>query len=265
MKKFNYLAIVLMAFVFAGCPDSQNSPCLTETNAFSVSEYKKVCFSKGNLQYHPLNDEWRFAPNQTDYIGEVNTNISSNYNSWIDLFAWGTGANPVDTTRTSDNYQIFVDWGEMIKNSDTINNWRTLTDKEWHYLRYLRNNADDLYGVAQVDGVNGLVLLPDNWKSPRGIQFKSGLCDKWGMQYSEKQILTKENWLKLEQNGAIFLPASGIRNGTYVFKVQERGCYWLFTEYDIDRAWCLEFESNSASSSRYYRYLGLSVRLVKDL
>ena len=26
MKKFNYLAIVLMAFVFAGCPEDPNFP-----------------------------------------------------------------------------------------------------------------------------------------------------------------------------------------------------------------------------------------------
>ena len=40
---------------------------------FSVGADKQVTFSKGNLQYHPANSEWRFAPSQLDYIGENNS------------------------------------------------------------------------------------------------------------------------------------------------------------------------------------------------
>ncbi|MEE0860739.1 MAG: hypothetical protein UIC49_04690, partial [Paludibacteraceae bacterium] len=59
---------------------------------FSVSETQKVTFSPGNLQYHPANNEWRFAENQTDYIGDANSNCSSTYNGWLDLFGWSTSA-----------------------------------------------------------------------------------------------------------------------------------------------------------------------------
>ena len=55
---------------------------------FSVSEGKQVIFSPGNLQYHPKNDQWRFAENQYDRIGEANKNVSVTYDGWIDLFGW---------------------------------------------------------------------------------------------------------------------------------------------------------------------------------
>ena len=57
---------------------------------FSVASGKQVKFSKGNLQYKASTDTWRFADNQYDYIGTANTNISSTYDGWIDLFGWGT-------------------------------------------------------------------------------------------------------------------------------------------------------------------------------
>jgi hypothetical protein len=57
---------------------------------FSVSENTQVYFSQGNLQYQASTNTWRFAENQYNYIGNPNTNVSSTYNGWIDLFGWGT-------------------------------------------------------------------------------------------------------------------------------------------------------------------------------
>ena len=57
---------------------------------FSVSAERKVRFSRGNLQYHPVDDVWRFAERQFDAIGEDNKNIAPDYDGWIDLFGWGT-------------------------------------------------------------------------------------------------------------------------------------------------------------------------------
>ena len=53
--------------------------------SFSVSATQQVLFAPGNLQYHPANDEWRFAESQTDCIGDANKNCSSTYNGWLDL------------------------------------------------------------------------------------------------------------------------------------------------------------------------------------
>ena len=90
-------------------PDEPEQP--ESTFVFSVSATKAVTFSPGNLQYHPANDEWRFAPSQLDYIGDDNANISETYNGWIDLFGWGTGNNPTNASTDYNDYQTFVDWG----------------------------------------------------------------------------------------------------------------------------------------------------------
>ena len=239
------------------------------TMSFSVSESKHVYFSKGNLQFHPANDEWRFAENQTDYIGDANSNCSSTYNGWLDLFGWSTGATNfgVSTSEYDDDYSgSFVDWGMNKIGNDAPNTWRTLTYDEWYYLRYTRTNADDLVGVAQVNGVNGLILLPDNWVAPDGIAFKSGYHINNGVDYyAAYQTFTAEQWSMLESAGAVFLPAAGSRGGSYVLLVQDYGYYWSATEYNSRRAYCLGFDSDGELMFNHGRFNGISVRLVKDL
>ncbi|MCQ2959541.1 MAG: hypothetical protein MJ198_05060 [Bacteroidales bacterium] len=86
---------------------------------FSVSLDQTILFSKGNLQYQPVSETWRFAEHQYDVVGgidkEVSTDISGNvyetidgtltkcsnlnmhdetYQGWIDVFSYGcTGWN----------------------------------------------------------------------------------------------------------------------------------------------------------------------------
>ena len=236
---------------------------------FSISTSKQVTFSKGNLQYHPANNEWRFAESQIDYIGNANGNISSIYNGWIDLFGWSTSTTNfgVSTSTDYDDYSgSFVDWGTNKIGNDAPNTWRTLTYDEWYYLRYTRTNANDLVGVAQVNGVNGLVFLPDNWTCPAGVTFKSGFHSSNGVEYyAAYQTFTAEQWVKLEAAGAVFLPAAGHRNGTFVYGVQYYGGYWSATEYNSNFANGLYFVSYEAYMCDLNRYYGLSVRLVKDL
>ena len=237
---------------------------------FSVSADKQVTFSKGNLWYHPANNEWRFAENQTDYIGDANSNCSSTYNGWLDLFGWSTSSTNfgVSTSTSSSDYSgSFVDWGTNKIGTDAPNTWRTLTYDEWNYLLNVRNNASSLKGVAQVNGVNGLILLPDNWTCPTGVTFKSGFYSEWGVDYyAAYQTFTAAEWSKLESAGAVFLPAAGIRFGSNVYNVLDDGYCWSATGYDSYYAYGLFFESGRADM--YYdigRYNGQAVRLVKDL
>ena len=236
---------------------------------FSVSETQKVTFSPGNLQYHPANNEWRFAPSQLDYIGDANSNCSSTYNGWLDLFGWSTSATNfgVSTSTDENDYSgSFVDWGTNKIGNDAPNTWRTLTYDEWYYLRYDRTNANDLVGVAQVDGVNGLIFLPDNWICPAGVTFKSGFHSEWSVEaYGQYQTFTADQWSKLEAAGAVFLPAAGCRIGSSVYSVQVYGEYWSATEGYANNASYLSFSCNDAYMRYEYRYSGPSVRLVKDL
>ena len=241
----------------------------TNETCFSVSETKNVTFSSGNLQYHPANNKWRFAISQTDYIGDANSNCSSTYNGWLDLFGWSTSSTNfgVSTSTDNDHYSgSFVDWGTNKIGNDAPNTWRTLTNEEWEYLRYTRTNANDLVGVAQVNGVNGLILLPDNWTCPSGVTFKSGSHSNYGVDYyAAYQTFTAAQWTKLEIAGAVFLPAAGCRDGTSVGGVQNYGRYWSATERTSLSAHYLDFYSGGAYMGDYYRNRGHSVRLVKDL
>ena len=199
---------------------------------FSVGENNKVVFSSGNLQHNPSTGKWRFAANQTDYIGENNKNISTTYNGWIDLFGWsGSGANSIkygvgSSTTISDYYGTFVDYGNNIIEEFLPNTWRTLSIEEWEYILNDRHNAVFLRGIAQVDGVNGLILLPDNWVCPSNLTFLHGLNTSPAMSaFAHYQCFSKDEWQALEYSGAIFLPAAGTREGCEVTNIQTTGAY----------------------------------------
>ena len=238
---------------------------------FAVSDSKKVTFSPGNLQYHPKNDTWRFAEKQTDYIGADNQYIADDYDGWLDLFGWSTNGGTVkfgvSTSTTYDDYHgDFVDWGTNQIGEDAPNTWRTLTKDEWKYVLDSRPYASTLRGVAQVDGVNGLFLLPDNWECPSDITFKIGFHSDCSVEaYGLYQTFTADEWMLMEAAGAIFLPAAGYRSGTSVSSVQYGGYYWSATEDGSIEAYCHRYYSNQAGISYDYRYYGISVRLVKDL
>ena len=245
------------------------APKIDGIDMFSVSDDKQVTFSKGNLQYHPANNEWRFAESQLDYIGDANSNCSSTYNGWVDLFGWSTATTNfgVSTSTSNSDYSgSFVDWGTNKIGNDAPNTWRTLTYDEWYYLLNNRNNASSLCGVAQVNGVNGLILLPDNWTCPSGVTFKSGFHSEYSVEaYGQYQTFSADQWSKFEAAGAVFLPAAGYRYGSNVGSVRNLGIYWSATEYDGGSADSLGFGSDAAGLGDDYRFYGRSVRLVKDL
>ena len=284
MKKILYVALLAMFLV--GCDEGYNNNPSDEnsnqnssndsgdkpddgpfTSAFSVSDSKQVTFSKGNLQYHPANNKWRFAENQTDCIGGANNNCSSTYNGWLDLFGWSTSATHFGVSTSTNNVDYsgsFVDWGTNKIGSDAPNTWRTLTKDEWGYVVFNRPNASFLKGVAQVNGVNGLIFLPDNWTCPSGVTFKSGFHSSLGVEYyAAYQTFTADQWSKLESAGAVFLPATGLRYGSNLYN--SNGEYWSATESDSDGANCLYFGPSEAGIGYCFRLSGHSVRLVKDL
>jgi hypothetical protein len=138
--------------------------------------------------------------------------------------------------------------------------------KEWKYLFSGRTNADLLCGVAQVDSVNGIILLPDCWTCPAGVTFKPGFysIDK-ATFYAEHQTFTARQWAKLEAAGAVFLPAAGYSDRVGVHKVQHLGNYWSATEYDNTYARHFSFRPNQANMGSGKKSDSRSVRLVKDV
>lgn len=270
---------------------------------FSVSATQQVRFAKGNLQYKATTATWRFAENQWDRIGTDNENISPYYAGWIDLFGWATSGwncgntyympyewDFVDDYEQGDGYGPLpprdydlvgeyanCDWGvyNAISNGgNTPGMWRTLTIDEWGYLFNIRPDAKKKYGVACIEGVNGLVVLPDNWALPEGCTFNPGMGNGDGREYFVlKNSYTPEEWVKMQTAGAIFLPAAGVRNGLEVAYVNELGRYWSVTRcYDkpLYEEWCaytIYFQSDDLITAEFNnpRDWGRAVRLVQDV
>ncbi len=267
-------------------PDSGDDDSDTPSagiGTFSVAADKKVTFSSGNLQYTQSTDTWSFAENQWDYIGTDNVSggsVSSDPTEGdykhgtaladkIDLFGWSTSATKFGVS-TSTDYEngysgSFVDWGTNKIGNDAPNTWRTLTEDEWLYLCWERPNYSNLRGVAQINGVNGLILLSDGWTCPDGVTFRSGFHDSFGVDYyAAYQTFTANQWSKMEQQGAVFLPAAGFRDCCFVGDVGSCGHYWSSTP-STSNARCLYFTSSEVDMFYGLRYYGQSVRLVKDL
>lgn len=252
----------------------------------------QVYFSKGNLQYKPSINTWRFAENQFDFIGGDNTNHGSGEKccNWLDLFAWGASgrdhgaicyqpwcsrqvfedeawqynAYGVDTFNLYDG-DGRADWGyNAISNGGNEEKiWRTLTIEEWDYILEKRTTATGIrYAKAVVDGVRGLLLLPDDWDSTycQLRQFNNDDVD-----YIHNN-LTEPFWTeKAEAQGAVFLPAAGIRDFSYVGLIGKYGHYWSSSCLNPKEALGIYF-----SNSFFYhsittdKYSGRSVRLVRE-
>ena len=236
------------------------------TGAFTINASgDQIVFSKGNLQYQASTQTWRFAENQYDTIGGENSNISASYSGWIDLFGWGTGNNPINTSQNEEDYATFVDWGNNIEGG-----WRTLTKDEWLYLFCGRTDAAHLFGMGSVNGVNGTILLPDNWEGAKFTDTDNGLdYNEYGYYYNQAgtsysfHTYTAEQWQTMEKAGAVFLPAAGNRNGTNVGGVGSGGYYWSATSFDESNAYYMYFISYGLHSQYFNgRHNAISVRLV---
>lgn len=246
---------------------------------------------------------WRFAESQWDMIGNGNSNISESYTGWIDLFGWGTsGWNngnynymPYSSDDSWDGIEVGYgygpfdgssayydltgayansDWGvyNAISNGGDIPGlWRTLSKEECEYLLFLRPNATNLNVTATVNGIHGLIILPDNWTTPSAINLT--LSGSWN-----NNVYTISQWNIMEQAGAVFLPAS-LRIGSYVGGYDGYYGYWTSSkgdasDYPSKDAYMLTFtesrvvnysiENYESIRQGHDRYVGLPVRLVQD-
>lgn len=223
----------IILLILCGVAWSLEGFCATKIESFSVSPETKVIFSKGNVQYHPKKNLWRFAPDQYDVIGEKNAKVSISYNGWIDLFGWGTGNQPCLTTDNNKDYSNFVDWGTNFPEEDA--SWRTLTQKEWRYLLLERENASKLVGIGKVAGVSGVFILPDNAHVFNSkINFVSladqDVVKKWTRYSWNNEIVlntyTAKQWETLETIGIVFLPFAGKRDVKTTEQIGDSGYYW---------------------------------------
>ena len=149
--------------------------------------------------------------------------------------------------------------------------WRVLTKDEWSYIFNERTNHNALYGQGKVNGINGLILLPDEWQPPTGLTFTPLWSTDKGYDLN---VYTSAQWTDMENAGAVFLPCGGYgvyEDGEFQwYDGTIHGSYWSCTEYEYatEKAYRVVFddddipvinEESVMPKDRYY-----SVFLVRD-
>ncbi|MBR1878574.1 MAG: hypothetical protein IJ814_06190, partial [Paludibacteraceae bacterium] len=268
------------------------------TGRFSISEDTQVQFAQGNLQYYAASGShqcadgttqpglWRLAEHQYDMIGANNKNASSSYTGWIDLFCWGTSGwnsgatayQPWSINKITSDYlnqdlsgeYANADWGvynAIINGGNTAGTWRTLTHSEWSYLLSERPNANYKKAVATVDGIEGMVLLPDNWTLPSGVTFTIGYGSSTSLEsYRGINDYTLAQWTIMENAGAIFLPHAGLRfEASYSREVYE--CYQTSTNGAAETNSMVSCSGNGlgVNNLRKYKTYAVAVRLAQNV
>ena len=235
----------------------------------------QVYFSQGNLQYigSASTPYWKFADNQWDYLTGQN---NSNQNVDRDHFGWGTSGynhgavcyQPWSTSTSDSAYYAYgkysynlnakngqADWGynPISNGGNQPNQWRTLTGNEWQYIFNTREtNSGIRYAKANVNEVNGVILLPDNWESFFYMLNNTNSSDA---NFSSNVINTSE-WSTLELYGAVFLLSAGF-DGYY-------GEYWSSSYVNSSHAFSVSFRDTYLFPKiGDYRHNRVSVRLVR--
>ena len=223
--------------------------------AFSVSATKQVWFSQGNLQHSGANTTgtWSFAANQYDRYG---TNQTDDHR---DLFGWGTKTAP-NNTSTNDGEYTWADWGEnKISNGGNLEGvWSTLTADEWQYL-FSRTNYRTM---ATVHSVPGLIMMPDDWTA-------TTVNPTITVANYTTNILTDNQWTVLEEQGCVFLPTNGWRDGAIYSRTDEHAVYWTSTTETNTTARDAYIDGIGKhdiwTNENHLRHLGFCVRLVLQL
>ena len=246
--------------------DTPTGPTGSVNSVFTVSETQRVFFAQGNLQYQASTDTWRFAASQLEFVGDDNTNISATYDGWMDLFGWGTGDNPTIISESYTNYATFTDWGvnPISNGGNTPNQWRTLTQEEWEYLMFSRTTCSGIrFAKATVDGINGVVILPDDW---RASYYTLNSANDPGVAYTVN-TMTSTDWTSMfEAKGAVFLTAAGYRYKAALSGLGSHGGYWSSTPHNslVANRLYVAGSGLGLGVSYFYCVYGQSVRLVAD-
>ena len=258
--------------------------------AFTVNANgDQVVFSQGNLQYIGSGSTpyWKFADHQWDYLGN-NGQDSFEPDVDRDLFGWGTSGynhgaiiyQPWDMGWQTGEYYVYgegyynlydqngrADWGyNPISNggNQENNGWRTLTREEWEYLLDTRSTPSGIrYAKANVNNVNGVVLLPDDWSTNYHNLSNTNTADA---NFSGN-IISVSEWSKLEQFGAIFLPAAGEFGGATFFGFGDSGSYWSSScdKNNQENSYYMRFDDSFLTAQyNWIRRCSLSVRLIRS-
>ena len=167
---------------------------------FSIGEGRQVHFSRGIMQYHGQKGIIKFAETQYDDPGKRYMDFCQYPpKAWIDHFEHGTLSDMECSYYAMDSEAetgfAYID-NSAIEN---VGKWDVLKYTDWYYILSERKRADSLYSKAEVAGVKGYVLLPDDWTTPSDLTFTPKA------DYSVN-VYDKKTWEKMEALGAVFMP-----------------------------------------------------------
>ena len=269
---------------------------------FSVSDGKKVRFSRGNLwckgtgsEETPTIESWGFESNQYE---STPSSKSERTISHISHFMWcksaeesvklvyeeGTATDNLFTNKdaTSASPNFAVNGQKQFWRVLSGNNGGGFDGGEWGYLV----NPDNKYGQTVRSGKSRsrvtvcghtecLILLPDDWEWDAGT-----VGNGWQSEYSES---TTVKWSTMESYGAVCLPASGRRLGSpeyleqlrpiarakqamaTVVSIDYQGNYWSSTPSPNRKgAWSLVYALGHVSFNGTSLFIAQSIRLVAD-
>ena len=202
----------------------------------------------------------------------ANTLITGNgavsANGPVDLFGWSTDStyyginNSIDNSTYSGDFKDWSSQSATIKylSHNTPTDWFTLNKDEWEYLI-----GHHYKGMATINDIPGIVILPDYWRLPAGCSFTN--FSDGGSSYTSNTYTT-DQWASMEAAGAVFLPAAGKREGSTVTTSDGDngyiGYYWSATPQNTSSAYCFSFWNNGLFSGQTEgRHFGHSVRLVR--
>ena len=232
---------------------------------------KKVYFSRANLRaeynnnsfpvawsfpndHYPYNQylevsggitEQPYGYHYTYHVGGNYINFSSSYG---DRFTWGY-SNQYEQTGDGfchENHDLstdnasYADWGYVLKGTAYGDHWRTLSQEEWNYLLFEREQDKrflkvmlDFYdsGLGNVctgnqnngESIYGIFVFPDGYDG-QGLSgsytFNDATADFITGQYLQihSSYFPNNDAKKMLEAGAVFLPAAGYRDGSQYMK-----------------------------------------------
>ena len=163
------------------------------------------------------------------------------------------------------------------------NPWHPFSKAEITYILKERRNAEKLHFLASVEGINGLVILPDKWDitdihDDKDIPDSLKITPTTGVMKYSANVFTDAQWGAMQCYGAIFLPAAGCakietikyKNTRYKTRKEiknryenQKGYYWTSTPLkDETKACCLVFSEDRIGIMQLDKSYHCSIRMI---
>ena len=231
----------------------------------SNSNVDRDLFGWGTSGYHDADDAYNVNYQPWSTSIEI---VDAEYNPY------GYGPSTDTASQSLVGSSANYDWGvynPISNGGNQTGRWRTLTgdsDGEWPYIFYTRaastvNGVDNArFAKAKVADVQGMILFPDNYTHPSGVEQPVGINDTWNTGW-EGNNYSADDFASMQSAGAVFLPAAGFRARTSVTYPGSYGDYWSASDSGSGNAYYMFFDISTHGTGYWVdRCYGLSVRLV---